>query len=127
MEDAVEEGGNSEDKTDERAGSAYVKESAFGANGSAHENESAERADKRRERNEKGIAGANAVVAASEEVAELMSEENDEQSGGKRKPGEESGGFLVEEGEGAHEFVEGDRFVVGVGDGKLRPGEETGA
>jgi len=35
--------------------------------------------------------------------------------------------MLVEEFEGAHKFVEGDGFVLRVGDGELRAGDKAGA
>ena len=67
------------------------------------------------------------MMAAGEEMAELVSEENGEQGEGEREAGGEGGGMFVKKSEGVEEFVEGDGLVVGVGDGELRAGDETGA
>ena len=76
MNDAIDEGGGRENETDEGAGGANIKERASGANGRAYEYEGAESADERGKRNEEGVAGVNVVVAAGEEMAEFVSEEN---------------------------------------------------
>ncbi len=127
MEDAIDERGDGEDKTDKRAGGADIKKGTVRTNGRAHKDKSAKSADERREGNEKRIAGANVVVAASEKVTELMGEKNGEQSDSEREAREQSGGIFVEESEGAEELVDGYGLVVGVGDGKLGAGDEAGA
>jgi hypothetical protein len=85
VEDAVDEGWDGKDKADEGAGGAYVEKGAGGANGRTNENESAERADERREGNEEWIAGADAMMAASEKMAEFVGEKNGHQRQGKGK------------------------------------------
>ena len=119
MKDAINQGRNGKNKADERAGSAYVKKRACGANRGAHENERAESPDKRREGNKEGVACMDVMVAAGEEMPEFVGKENGQQSDGKGKTGQESGGIFVEESEGADEFVEGSGLIVGVGDGEL--------
>jgi hypothetical protein len=127
MKDAVHQGGEGEDEADERAGSADVEEGASGANGGAHENESAECADEGRKGNEERIAGVDMVVTAGEEMAEFVGEKNGEKSGGEGKACKKGGGILVEEREGAEELVEGSGLIAGIGDSELGPGGEAGA
>src|SRR5271168_5054533 len=62
-----------------------VKKSLVGANGRTNQNESAERTDKRRKRNEKRIAGADAMVAAGKEMAEFVSQQYGHQSQSERQ------------------------------------------
>ena len=76
MKYAIHKGGNGKEKTDERAGRADVEEGAGGANGRAHEDEGAEGADERGEGNEKGVAGVNVMMPASEEVTQFVCEKN---------------------------------------------------
>lgn len=56
VDDAKEERRNADEKTNERARRADIKEGAVGANGGTDEDESAKRADERGERNEEWIA-----------------------------------------------------------------------
>jgi hypothetical protein len=67
------------------------------------------------------------MVAAGEEMAEFVGEQNRQDSDGEGKAGEESGGIFVEEGKGADKLIEGRGLVVGVGDGELRAGRQTRA
>lgn len=67
------------------------------------------------------------MMAAGEEVAEFVSEQNGEESDGEGQAGEERGGMFVEELESADEFVGVDGFIVRIGDGELSSGGETGA
>lgn len=127
VENAVGERGNRQNEPDKRTGSAHVKECANGTNGRTNQNECAEGAHERWEGNEERIAGANVMMAAGEEMAEFMSEENGEQSESEGQAGGESGGVFVKKSEGVEEFVEGDGLIVGVGDGKLSAGDEAGA
>ena len=76
VEDAVHERGDGDDEADERAGGADIEERAVGANRRTDEDEGAEGADERGERNEEGITGTDMVMAAGAEVAELVGEEN---------------------------------------------------
>lgn len=76
VEKAEDEGRHGENESHERAGGADIEEGAGGANGRAHEDKSAEGADERGEGNEKGVAGVNVVMPASEEVAQFVCEEN---------------------------------------------------
>lgn len=124
---AIEQRGDGKDKTDERAGSADVEESAIGADGRTHKNERAEGADERWEGNEEGIAGMDAMTAAREEMAEFVGKKNREQRGGKGQAGEKAGRIFIEELESAEEFVKGSGLIFCVGCGELRSGDETGA
>src|SRR5260221_2041866 len=85
MEDAVEESGNGEDETDERAGSADIKQGAVGEDGGANQDEGAKGAVQVGEGNEKRVGGANMVVTAGEEVGEVMGEENKEKRKSKKE------------------------------------------
>jgi hypothetical protein len=67
----------------------------------------------------------NVMVAASEEVAELMGKKDGKEGGSERQAGEKSGGALVEESEGAKEFVERDGFILSVGGRELRACDKT--
>jgi hypothetical protein len=78
VQDAVGEGGDGKNKSHERAGSADVEESAGGADGGTNEDECAKRANERREGNEERVAGTNVMVAAGEEMAEFVGQENSE-------------------------------------------------
>lgn len=127
MEDAVEESGNGEDETDERAGSADIKQGAVSEDGGADQDESAERAVQIGERNEKGIGSANMVVAAGEKMAEFVGEENKEKSKCEREACGEAQWVLVEESKGAEKFIGGEGFVLRVGGGELGSSHEAGA
>jgi hypothetical protein len=122
MEDTVGESGDRQNKAGEGAGRADIEESTRGANRGTNENESAESANKRREGNEERIGGADVVVPASEEMAELVSEKNSEQGDGEGDSRGEADGMLVKKLEGADVFIEGSRLIVGVGDGELSAG-----
>src|SRR6266403_1488126 len=127
MEDAVEEGGNGEDETDERAGSADIKQGAVGEDGGANQDEGSKGAVQVWEGNEKRVGGANMVVTAGEEMAEFMGEENKEKSKCERETGGEAEGVLVKESKGAEKFIGGEGLVLGIGGGELRAGDEAGA
>jgi len=127
VEDAEDQGRKGDEETDEWAGGADVEERTSGANRRTDEDEGAERADERGKGNEEGIAGVNVVMAAGEEMAELVGEKDGEQGQSEGKSGSEGERMAVEEREGAEEFVPGDGFVVGVGDGEVRAGDEAGA
>lgn len=127
VENAVGERGNGENETGEGARSADIEERAGGSNRGTNENEGAEGADKRGERNEKRIGGPNVMVAASEKMAEFVGEKNGEQGEGEGQASSESGGMLVEKLEGANIFIERRSLIVSVGDGKLRAGGEASA
>src|SRR5579859_328592 len=124
---AVDERGDGDDETDERAGGADVEERAIGANGRTDENKGAQRADKRWERDEERIAGTDVVMAAGEQVAEFVSEKNGEQCEGEGQAGGESQRVAVRQREGADEVVPGNGLVVSVGHGEVRAGDETRA
>lgn len=126
MEDAVSEGGNCKHKTDERAGSADVKQGAGGSNRRTNQNEGAKRADEGGKWNEKRIGSANVMMAASEKVAQLMGEKNGEQGESKRNAGDEASRVFVEKREGVDKFVEGSCLIISVGDGELCAGGEAG-
>src|SRR5258705_9243319 len=127
MHDAVDEGGHGNEKADQWARGSDVEEGARGAHGRADEDEGAERADECRKRNEERIAGMNVVMAAREEVAEFVSQENGEESEGEGESGGQGERVAINESEGADEFVPGDGFVVGVGDGEMGAGDEASA
>jgi hypothetical protein len=85
VKNSIEESRDGEDEPHERTGGANIEEGAVGANRGANQDESAESANERRKGKEIRIAGANVVMAASEEVAEFMGEKNGEQREGERK------------------------------------------
>ncbi len=72
MKNSVEKSRDGEDEAHERARSANIKEGAIRANVGANQDESAEGANERRKGKEIRIAGANVMMAASEEVAEFV-------------------------------------------------------
>ena len=85
VQDAEDERRDGNDETDQGAGSADVKERAGGANRRANQNEGAEGADQCGKRDEKGIAGVDVMVAASEEMAEFVGQQDQEQRQGERQ------------------------------------------
>lgn len=107
MRNAEDQSGQSDDETGKRAGGAYVKESASGANGRTEKNESSQSADERWKRNEEGIARMDAVVTTSEEMAEFMNEQNAEEGDSKGEAWQESQWMAKEKSESVDEFVEG--------------------
>lgn len=127
MKNAVGEGGNGKHETDERAGSADVKEGACGSNRRANQNERTKSADEGGEGNEKWISGANVMMAAGEKVAQLMSEKNGEQGKGERNAGGKACRMFVEKRESVDEIVIGSRLIIRVGDRELRAGDQAGA
>lgn len=127
VKNAEEERGHCKNEAYQWAGRADIEERAGGANRRTNHDEGAESADERWEGNEKRIARMNVVVAAGEEVAEFVSEKNDEQCDGKGQAGEKASRILVEKSEGAKEVIERDGLIVSVGDGELRAGGEASA
>ena len=127
MNNAVDERGNSYEEAHEWSGGANVKERASVANRGTDEDEGAERADQRGERNEERIAGMNVVVAAGEKMAEFVGEQDGQERQGEGESGGEGERLAIDEREGMNEFVPGDGFVVGVGDGEMSAGDEAGA
>ena len=73
---AENEGGYGKDKTGERAGGADVKEGAGGANWRTNQDECPEGSDEVREGNKKRVGRVNVMVAAGEEMAEFVGEED---------------------------------------------------
>ncbi len=59
------------------------------------------------------------MIATRKEVAQFVSQQNSEQSGGKGKSREQTRRILVEERESVQKFVSRNRLVVSVGDGEL--------
>jgi hypothetical protein len=127
VENAVGECRNGENEACEWTGSANIEEGAGGANRRTNEDEGAEGADEGGKRNEERIGGANVMIAAGEEMAELVSEKDGQQSECEGQAGDEAGGMLVEEFEGTNVFVERGGLIVGIGDGELRAGSKAGA
>ena len=69
----------------------------------------------------------NVVMAASEKMAEFVSQENDEQSECEGESGGQGKRVAIDEGEGPKEFIPGDGFIVGVGGGKMRTCDQARA
>src|SRR5260370_38181106 len=90
MQDAIDKSGNSEDETDERAGSADIKQGAIRADGRADQDEGAERAGQVGEGNEKRGGRANMMIAAGKEIAEVVGEEDGEKRERKGENEEEA-------------------------------------
>src|SRR5260370_16563815 len=124
MQDTVNESGNGEDETDERAGSVDSKQGAVRADWRANQNEGAERAGQVGEGNEKRIGRTNMMIAAGKEMSALVGEENREKSGGKGEAGSEAKRVFVKERERAEEFVERERPILRIARRDLRPGHE---
>ena len=78
VEYTVSERRDGKNKTYQGAGSADVEKCASGSNRRANQNECAERAHERGEGNEKRITRSNVMMAAGEEMAEFVGEENSE-------------------------------------------------
>src|SRR5260370_14269566 len=105
VEHAVGECGNRENESNERTGSAHIKERPSGANRRANQNERAERAHERRKGNKKWIAGADMMMTAGEEMAELMGEQNGERSEGGGQAGSEGGRGFGKKGKSLGEVI----------------------
>lgn len=127
MEHTINERGNRENKSDERTGSADIEQRARRANRRANEDERSKGSDERGKRDEERIGGTDVVVAASEEMAQLVSEKNDKKGRGERQARKKTRRVLVEQREGICELVERGGLPVGVGAGKLRARNETSA
>lgn len=127
VENTVGERGNGEYEAGKGAGSADIEKGSRRSNRRTNEDERAESADERGERNEKGISGADVMIATGEEVAELVGQKNSQQGECEREAGGETGGMLVEELKGAKKFVERSGLIVSEGDGELRARSEAGA
>src|SRR5216684_8502473 len=127
MEDAVDERGNGEEETDERAGSADIKQSTVCKDRRANQDEGAEGAVEIGEGNEKWISCANMMVAAGKEMAEFVGEKNGEQGESKRQARGEAKRVFVKESERTEKFVEGEGLVLSIGSGELCAGDEAGA
>ena len=66
------------------------------------------------------------VVPTGEVVTKFMGQQNRQQRDREGQPGEEQGRVVISERKGFKESVQRDRLVVGIGGGKMRPGQETG-
>lgn len=60
------------------------------------------------------------MMAASEEMAEFVSEKNGEQSESERKSSRQTRGVLVEKCEGVDKLVDGTGLIIVVSNGELR-------
>ena len=69
----------------------------------------------------------NVVVAAGEKMAEFVGQENCQERQREGKSGGQGQRVAIDEREGVNEFVPGDGFVVRVGDGEVRAGDQAGA
>ena len=127
MEHAVGERGNRQNETHERTRSSDVKECASGADRGANQNECAKGAHERRKGNEKRIAGANVMMTAGKEMAELMGEQDGEQSEGERQAGGKSWWVFVKKGEGVEKLIERNGLILRVGESELSAGNQAGA
>ena len=67
------------------------------------------------------------MMAAGEEMSQLVGEQDHQQREGKGQAARERQGVTIDQGESANEFVEGDGLVVVVGDRELGTGYEAGA
>ena len=67
------------------------------------------------------------MMAAGEIVAELVNEQNREESEREGQAGDESEWMFVEQSEGVYEFVEVDGLIFRVGRGEVSAGYEAGA
>ena len=83
VENAVDQRGNRENKAYKRARSAHVEESPGGADRRANQNEGPKGTDERGERNKVWVTGADMMMAAGEEMAEFMSQQDGEQGDGE--------------------------------------------
>jgi hypothetical protein len=127
MENPVDYSGNGEEKSHQRAGSAYIEKSACCADWRANEDESAEGAIDIWKGNEEGIARPNVMMAAGEKVAQFVGEKDGEKSEREGQSRSETRGVLVEERESAKKFVEGCRFPLIERNRELRAGDQAGA
>ena len=127
VQNAISEGWDGEDKADKRSGSTYIEQRSRGTNGRTNQDESAEGAHKRGERHKERIAGADVVMAASEVMTEFVCEKDGQERESERQSSEERGRVFVKERKIVDEFVEGDRLVLGVGNGKLSSSDKASA
>jgi len=127
VEDAVYQRGRCKEEAYNGAGGADIEQGAGRSNRRTDQDKRSESADERGKRNEKRVARANMVMAAGEEVAELVREKDREQRQGKGKARGEACRILVEKRERPKEFVKRSCIVLRVRLRKLRSGDETGA
>jgi len=127
VEHTIGERGNRQNETYERTRSSDVKECASGANRGTNKNERSKSAHERRKGNEKRVAGANVMMTTGKEMAELMREQDGEQSEGERQAGGKSWWVFVKKGEGAQKLIERNGLILRVGEGELGAGNEAGA
>ena len=76
MQDAVEQRGNSEEKTHDGPRSANIKQRAIGAHGRTYHDERAKGAGEIGERNKKRIARINVVMTAGKVMSQFMRQKN---------------------------------------------------
>jgi len=67
------------------------------------------------------------MVAASEEMSELVHQQDRKQRQRKWQAAGESGWLVIQQGEVVQEFFKRQGFAVGIGDRELGAGHETGA
>jgi len=67
------------------------------------------------------------MMTAGKEMAELMGEQDGEQSEGERQAGGKSWWVFVKKGEGAQKLIERNGLILRVGEGELGAGNEAGA
>jgi hypothetical protein len=120
VKNSIKERGNGQEEADERARRANVEQGARGANRGSDEDKGAKSADERGSRYEERVAGANVVMAASEEMAKLMRQKNCHERQGEWEAAQKGGGMAIEKCKGANELIDRDGLIVCVGGGKLR-------
>lgn len=125
MQNAIDKSGNSEDETDQRSGSADIKQGAIRADGRADQDEGTERAGQVGEGNEKRVGRANVMIAAGKEMSEFVGEENGEKGERKGETDGEAERVFVKKCERAEKFVGGEGLVLRVGICELRAGHQT--
>jgi len=69
----------------------------------------------------------NMVVAAGEKMPEFVGEQNRQERQREGESGGQGQRVAIDEREGVNEFVPGDGFVVRIGDGEMRAGDQAGA
>lgn len=127
MKHSIDERWYSENEADEGTGGADVKERARRPNGGTQQDEGAEGAYQSWRGNEERIARVNVMMAASEEVPQLMRQKNEEQSQRKGETGNEGSRMAVEERETVREFIERDGLILRVSRGELSAGGKASA
>jgi len=120
VEDPKNKRRHRDDESNERTGSADVKQGASGPNRRTNQNESAQRTDQCGKGNEVRVTGMDVMVATREIMPEFVGKQYGEEREGEGQATRKRQRLAIEQRQRANEFVPRDRLILRVRGGEVR-------